>query len=98
VADGSPGPMADRVRVASLIQSRITVHEEASKNGCRCRETILERCGLLDMRAQAEVPSALRADTRMALSSSVNTCLKTSYVNRLKFGAEMSALHNPGLY
>src|SRR5262245_41631489 len=53
--------MADRMRVTSLIRSRIPPQQEAGKNGPR--KTVLALVGLLDLRAQAEVPSALRADT-----------------------------------
>jgi hypothetical protein len=49
------------MRVTSLIRSRIPPLQEAGKNGPR--KTVLALVGLLDRRAQAEVPGALRPDT-----------------------------------
>jgi hypothetical protein len=53
--------MAAGIWVTSLIRPRITVQQVAGKNGHRT--TVFARFGLLDMRAQAEALSALRADT-----------------------------------
>src|SRR5262245_48911908 len=59
-AAGSPCSMADRMRETSLIRSRITPQQEASKNGPR--KTVLALLGLLDLRSEAEFASALRPD------------------------------------
>src|SRR5262249_17689397 len=53
--------MADRIRVTSLIRSRIPPQQEASKNGPR--KTALALVGLLDLRAQAGGACVLRSDT-----------------------------------
>jgi hypothetical protein len=56
------GRHTGRIWVTSLIWSRITVQKVAGKNGHRT--TVFARVGLLDMRAQAEVRSALRPTHR----------------------------------
>jgi hypothetical protein len=53
------------MRVTSVIPPRITVQKVAGKNGHRT--TMLARSGLLDMRAQAALPTALRAETPSAI-------------------------------
>jgi len=56
------------------------------------------RVGRIDIREQDDVRCALKTDTRMALSSSSSRFYETTYEKEGRLGAEMSALHNPGIY
>src|SRR4051794_19881368 len=55
--------MADRMFVTSLILSRITLQKVPSKNGCRFRENMLARYGLLDRCRERRMRNLLRPDT-----------------------------------
>src|SRR5262245_49251567 len=58
--------MADRMRVTSLIRSRIPPQQEAGKNGPR--KTVLALVGLLDRTAKCTLCNLLRTDTPRALA------------------------------
>src|SRR5262245_33196281 len=87
--------MADRMRVTSLIWSRITVLEEASKNGYRRREHSLARSGCNEPGPFSEgyLNGGALGSLLMAFPGTGNTGVFSTEVNKAEYPACVGPPH-----